>query len=55
MAWFVSRRNCPSCLTANTVAGPGGVVVVAVGGGHRLQDFLRPLFTAAIGQHGDDL
>ena len=22
MAWFVSRRNCPSCLTANTVAGP---------------------------------
>ena len=23
MAWFVSRRNCPSFLTANTVAGPG--------------------------------
>ena len=22
MAWFVSRRNCPSFLTANTVAGP---------------------------------
>ena len=21
MAWFVSRRNCPSFLTANTVAG----------------------------------
>ena len=35
--------------------GPGGVVVVAVGGGHRLQDFPGPLFTAAIGQHGDDL
>ena len=24
MAWFVSRRNCPSFLTANTVAGPLG-------------------------------
>ena len=22
MAWFVSRRNCPSFLTANTIAGP---------------------------------
>ena len=35
--------------------GPGGMVVVAVGGGHRTQEFLRPLLPGAVGQHGDDL
>ena len=35
--------------------GPGGMVVVAVGGGHRLQEFLRPLLPGVAGQHGDDL
>ena len=28
---------------------------MAVGGGHRLQDFPGPLLTGAVGQHGDDL
>ena len=35
--------------------GAGGVVVVAVGGGHRLQDFPGPLLPHAAGQDGDDL
>ena len=40
---------------ADPEPGPGGVVVVAVGGGHRLQDFPGPLLSGAVGQHGDDL
>ena len=50
MAWFVSRRNCPSFLTANTVAGPldGAHRSGPTGGDH--QDppaaFLRPPRTA---------
>ena len=34
---------------------PGGMVVVAVGGGHRPQEFFSPLLPGAVGQHGDDL
>ena len=34
---------------------PGGMVVVAVGGGHRLQDFPSPLLPGAVGKDGDDL
>ena len=37
MAWFVSRRNCPSFLTANTVAGPldGAARAGRAGGDHQ--------------------
>ena len=37
MAWFVSRRNCPSFLTANTVAGPldGAARSGRAGGDHQ--------------------
>ncbi len=35
--------------------GPGGVIEVAVGGGHWLQDFPGPLLPHAVGQDGDDL
>ncbi len=34
---------------------PGGMVEVAVGGGHRAQQFFGPLGPSRVRQHGDDL